>query len=444
MNQASKPSIMWIDNRERLMDNTVLCVRFPLLDSLSRNQGPAFTANIRKLIENRVIKATESTTVLWSESAILVPVCGNTSRTMLDTMLQGLYERLIAPFSVQPESTLGSNVSPSEWYLTPFIGVKFPPHADYKEAIRCSKAAAHRASIEDMTTACLYDPILESQAAMELLQHQYLLKGIREEKLNFHYQPQVEMETGIIKGFESLIRPGPSKIPGLANMSAGQMIRLASETNLMMPMTEFVLNSAARTIRQWKAFTGDYPFTLSVNIDPYTLVAGWQRLEPLLRDPVFRRTLIVEITEAPRNGEMYDLAALNNRIQVMASMGIDTAIDDFGCGLANFDLITDMTFDELKLDQSLVSRAHEKPIEAAVIKAIIDANQSRGSRVVGEGIETPEQWEFLKNIGCDIGQGYLIGRPQPAQQAIQMLQRQIQRERRAWLPIKNQMSGNQI
>ncbi|MGX1201070.1 EAL domain-containing protein [Marinobacter sp. MBR-105] len=440
MKQTSKPRFLWVDNRKQLMQSIVLCIRFPLLDPLSRHQGPKFTAQLRKMIERRVAKVTEDTTVFWSDSCVIVPVAKSVSRSMLDTMLEGLYERLIAPFVIQQGK---DRIGPTDWYLTPFIGVKFPPHLDYDDAIRCSKAAAHRATAEDMATACLYDPLLESQEAMELLQHQFLLKAIREERLGFHYQPQIEMETGILRGFEVLIRPAPTRDPRLASMSAKQMINLAAESNLLIPLTEFVVRSALRTAEQWSALTQG-TFRLSINIDPYTLLAGWERLKEILMGSPFRHSLVIEITEIARGGSSYDMVGLKDRLRQLQMMDIEVSIDDFGSGLANLDRIAELPFDELKLDRQIVQRAPTNSIDAAVVQAVVATNQMKGCRVVAEGIETPEQWDFCKSIGCDIGQGYLLGRPQPGYQALQILQRQVQREHRAWESVDAWMAEQKI
>lgn len=189
------------------------------------------------------------------------------------------------------------------------------------------------------------------------------------------------------------------------------MINLAAESNLLIPLTEFVVRSALRTAEQWSALTQG-TFRLSINIDPYTLLAGWERLKEILMGSPFRHSLVIEITEIARGGSSYDMGGLKDRLRQLQMMDIEVSIDDFGSGLANLDRIAELPFDELKLDRQIVQRAPPtNSIDAAVVQAVVATNQMKGCRVVAEGIETPEQWDFCKSIGCDIGQGYLLGRP---------------------------------
>ena len=221
------------------------------------------------------------------------------------------------------------------------------------------------------------------------------------DQLNLHYQPQIDIESGAVTGFEALLR---WTHPTRGRIGPDEFIPLAEEYGLIYRLGEWALRLACREASGWT-----HRSRVAVNLSPLQL--SQQGLPDLIRD-VLAETLLpasrleIELTEsALLSSKSRALAALR-RIQ---NCGVHVALDDFGTGYSSLDTLRSFPFDKLKLDRAFISNIGKSEQDTAIVRAVVTLGKSLGMPVLAEGVETIEQYRILRAEGCDEAQGYLIG-----------------------------------
>lgn len=257
--------------------------------------------------------------------------------------------------------------------------------------------------VNDSTTVATVCP---EKLALEALLRRALAQG----EFQVYYQPQVDIATGQIIGAEALVR---WQNPDRGIISPADFIPLAEETGLIIPIGEWVLLSACAQTASWLA-DGFSPFRISVNLsarqlsDPELKARIVQILETTGLEPA---NLELEMTESALVENATVAGATLNELK---ALGIRIAVDDFGTGYATLGYLKQFAFDSLKIDRIFVRNASEDAQNAAITTAVILLGHSLNMTVVAEGVETEAELAFLKAHQCDIMQGYLFSRPQPA------------------------------
>jgi diguanylate cyclase (GGDEF)-like protein/PAS domain S-box-containing protein len=223
-----------------------------------------------------------------------------------------------------------------------------------------------------------------------------------------HYQPQVDVASGKIRGVESLIRwPHPTR--GL--LAPGHFIAVAEETGLIVPMGEWILDHACRTMKTWRARGVPVPY-VGVNVSAVQLNNGLvdSVRRALVNHEIEPGWLMLEITETMLMERVEEAINILKRIR---ELGVRIAMDDFGTGYSSLSVLQRLPLDTLKVDRSFVSAIDEKDSAAAVviIGAIVAIAKELNLTVVAEGVETPTQLAFLRTLDCDAYQGYLFSKP---------------------------------
>ena len=242
--------------------------------------------------------------------------------------------------------------------------------------------------------------------ALEALLRRALAQG----EFQVYYQPQVNIATGQVIGAEALVR---WQNPDRGIISPAEFIPLAEETGLIIQIGEWVLLSACAQAASWLA-AGFSPFTISVNLsarqlsDPELKARIVQILETTGLEPA---NLELEMTESALVDNATVAGATLNELK---ALGIRIAIDDFGTGYATLGYLKQFAFDSLKIDRIFVRNANEDAQNAAITTAVILLGHSLKMTVIAEGVETEAELAFLKEHQCDIMQGYLFSRPEPA------------------------------
>jgi diguanylate cyclase (GGDEF)-like protein/PAS domain S-box-containing protein len=236
-----------------------------------------------------------------------------------------------------------------------------------------------------------------------------LRQAIANGALVLHYQPQVEVATGRIRGVEALVR-WPHPRHGL--IPPDQFIPLAEQTGLIASLTHWVVRDALRQARVWR--DGSLELGVAVNL------SMWDLHDPLLPDTIagLLRTyglppaaLCLELTESAL---MADAARALDVLARLRALGVRLAIDDFGTGYSSLSYLKRLPVDELKIDQSFVRRVAADEIDATLVASILGVGHGLGLTVVAEGVEDRPGWELLARLGCDTIQGYYLSRPLPA------------------------------
>jgi EAL domain-containing protein (putative c-di-GMP-specific phosphodiesterase class I)/ActR/RegA family two-component response regulator len=221
-----------------------------------------------------------------------------------------------------------------------------------------------------------------------------------------HYQPQVEIQTSRLMGAEALVR---WQHPDLGLLLPADFIPLAEETRMIGPIGESVLLMACAQTRRWHD-AGHIDFRIAVNVSPLQLQEDFPvTVAQILKDVgLSAEFLEIEVTET---SFMQNPEAGIQTLTRLRKMGVRIAIDDFGTGYSSLGYLKRLPIDSVKLDASFVKDATTDPDDAALVMAIITLSHNLRLKVIAEGIETEDQFSFLKLLRCDEGQGYFFGKP---------------------------------
>ena len=230
------------------------------------------------------------------------------------------------------------------------------------------------------------------------------------------YQPAFELSTGRLEGFEALLRWDH---PDLGLVPPDKFIMLAEESGFIVPLGRWVLQEATRQLGEWsRKRAHDSPLTMAVNVSARQM-RDW-RLAGDIHDAIAAagiapQRIVLEITESMLLHDPKEVAAV---LRALKAKGVRIAIDDFGTGYSSLSVLQELPIDILKIDKAFVSPPTESETDGhSVLGAILILAQSLGLRTVAEGVEQVDQAAILTARGCDIGQGFLWGRPLAADDA---------------------------
>jgi diguanylate cyclase (GGDEF)-like protein len=254
----------------------------------------------------------------------------------------------------------------------------------------------------------LFETAMHAAVVERVQLEQDMHRALEANEFVVHYQPVISLATGRIAGLEALIRwqhPTKGLLPPL------EFLPLAEQTGLIVPIGTWVLNHACRQARTWKDRFADRPFTMSVNLSPTQLV------QPNLVDVVkaaLRSSglapgdLVLELTE----GVMVDDATVTvDRLHELKALGVQLAVDDFGTGYSSLSYLRRLPIDILKIDKMFIDSIADGPTEAEFARSIISLAHNLHLETVAEGVEEADQVTCLRDLGCNLAQGYRFARP---------------------------------
>ena len=237
-----------------------------------------------------------------------------------------------------------------------------------------------------------------------------LRAAVQAGELTLHYQPQFAALDMRLTGFESLLRWSN---PVLGQVPPGRFIPIAEALGMMPEIGNWVLHEACRQARVWLD-AGHSRFTIAVNISPQQLRRpGLHRTvdEALRKFGVPGNTLEIELTESTA---LENVARVRHELDQLKALGVVLTLDDFGTGHSSLAYLKQFAMDKLKIDQTFVQGLPDNPLDASISRGILAMGRDLGLRVAAEGVETTQQAAFLRDLGCDELQGYLMGKPAPA------------------------------
>jgi diguanylate cyclase (GGDEF)-like protein/PAS domain S-box-containing protein len=301
-----------------------------------------------------------------------------------------------------------------ELHITTSIGISLYPYdgQDTDTLVKNSDIALYRAKEYGRNNYQLYTAAMNARAFEQLALENSLRRALEREELFLMYQPLIDLKTRTISGLEALVR---WQSPNGQIHPPDTFIPLAEDTGLIVPMGEWILNTACRQIKLWQA-QGLQVYPVAVNLSArqfqqQNLIGEISKaLEEHQVEPQY---LAIELTESTilKNA---DLAI--DTLREFKLMGIQISIDDFGTGYSSLSYLKRFPVDALKIDRSFVNDCIENADDAAIVSAIISMAHSLKLQVVAEGVETGSQLEFLRTQNCDKMQGYLISPPMAASQ----------------------------
>ncbi|RJF98605.1 putative bifunctional diguanylate cyclase/phosphodiesterase [Noviherbaspirillum saxi] len=299
------------------------------------------------------------------------------------------------------------------------IGIAgFPSHGTDAESLLSRAEVAMYAAKNGGNEAVVYDPAIDksSQESLSLLSE--LRRAAEENQFRLYVQPKVMLGTGEVVGIEALVR---WVHPERGMVFPDNFIPFAEKTGFIRTLTRWVIEQSAALCSQLEA--SDIKLRVSVNLSTRDLLD--QELPAkfaavLARHALAPSSFCLEITES---AIMDDPVRAQQTLEGLHAMGVDLSIDDFGTGYSSLAYLKRLPVHELKIDKSFVLKMENDPDDAKIVRSTIDLGHNMGLKVVAEGIETLGAWELLAAMGCDQGQGYFIGKPMPAEQFADWLQR---------------------
>ena len=290
------------------------------------------------------------------------------------------------------------------------IGIAIAPvHADSPSGLlRCADVAMYAAKRRGASFAA-YDPAEDPYTAERLMLLTELGEAVRHGQMEVHYQPRVRLADGRPLGFEALVR---WRHPRLGLLAPSRFVPLAELSDLIRPLTAWVLREAIRQQLLWRA--AGHPVGMAVNLSARQLVDEsspeliGRTIAELGMQPA---ALELEITESAIISDPERASATLRRIR---ELGVEVAVDDFGTGFSSLSHLKRLPLSALKIDVSFVGQMLTSAADRAIVESTIHLAHDLGLKVIAEGIEDEATLAALRAQGCDEGQGYLIGRPMPA------------------------------
>ena len=321
-----------------------------------------------------------------------------------------IQQRLAMPFDLHGQ----------EIVLTVSIGVAFSGNAgaEAQDVLRDAEIAMYRAKSSGKARFEVFDHAMHAGAIKRLQLETDLRKALELNQFRVHYQPIVSLLNGQIVGFEALSRW--QRPEGL--VMPGEFIAVADETGIILPINRQLLYDACRQVRSWQAlFPSDPPLTINVNITPK------QFAQPDLASEIGKilketgldpRCVNLEITETIAMADAKRSAVVLSELK---TLGVRLDIDDFGTGYSSLSRLQRFPVDTLKIDRAFISRIDTDEATHQIVRIIVMLAHGLRLKVVAEGVETQAQVDLLKNIGCELAQGYFYSRPAAAEAIEQLL-----------------------
>jgi len=321
-----------------------------------------------------------------------------------EMVAEKMLEILGQPFTVKNQ----------ELFTTASIGITiYPLDADDAHALmRNADAAMYRAKEMGRNRTQFFTRELNEQALERVRIESLLRRAIGREELHLHYQPIVDLVTGRLSGAEALLRWTNDEIK---NITPDQFMPLAEDSGLINPLGEWVLAEALRQFAEWRD-KGLTSLRMAVNVSSrqFRGAALVNSVAQIFESFDFPPDLLdLEITEGllledyPETIQVFDQ---------LTNMGVTFSVDDFGTGYSSLNYLRRFPVKSLKIDKTFINGVVSDPDQAALVQAIINMAHSLNLAVVAEGVETAEQCAFMRQHGCDLVQGFFIGRPVPAEE----------------------------
>lgn len=384
--------------------------KFKLInDTLGHSCGDELLVEVSKRLRSTLRESDTVARLSSDEFVIILPDLEFSSYA--DIVARKILDMFAAPFVLANH----------EVFVTIAIGVSVFPHDgdEVDVLMRNADAAMNKAKSEQRNTVRYFTQELNqiSNERMEIATR--LRYAVEKKELIVHYQPFFDSTSGVIHGVEALIR---WKSEALGLIFPDRFISIAEETGVIVPIGRWVLHQACQDIKRWQQELG-IDLKIAVNVSSYQL-----------RDPNFLVTvkevlgdtglspkdLELEITE---HLLMDDAPAIKKLLDDLHALDLSLAIDDFGIGYSALSYLKKFPFNTLKIDRSFINDALKTQETRELTKAIISMAHGLKLRVIAEGVETQEQWDYLKSQNCDYVQGFYFSRAVPSQDLLKFIEK---------------------
>jgi diguanylate cyclase (GGDEF)-like protein/PAS domain S-box-containing protein len=323
-----------------------------------------------------------------------------------------IHHELLQPFVVHA----------AEFFFTASVGIALSSsgYERPEDMLRDADTAMHRAKSNGRSRHEIFDSDMHARAVTLLRLETDLRRALERNECRVYYQPIVDLDERRLAGFEALLRWAH---PQRGMVMPDVFVPIAEETGLIGPLGMWVLREACRQMREWQCrFPAHAALRIAVNMSTRQLAQPdlvAQVESALGASGLAPSSLAIELTESAL---MHNVTAGAQVIRKLHDMKVGINIDDFGTGYSSLSYLQTFPVDTLKIDRSFVRQMSAAPGESTIVRAIVALAQSLGMSVTAEGVETREQIELLRAMGCRRAQGFYFARPQPAAEIERLLQ----------------------
>jgi diguanylate cyclase (GGDEF)-like protein len=324
--------------------------------------------------------------------------------------------------SLQKQVKQPFKLSGHDIFTTASVGIVLNPQNEPtqpEEILRDAHTAMNQAKASGKARYRVFMTGMRVQVITRMQLETDLRRAIERQEFQLHYQPFVTLETGKIAGFEALLR---WQHPQRGFVHPVEFIPVAEETDLIIPIGQWVVWEACRQLKIWQEqFPQELPLVVSVNLSgkQFAQVDLVEQIEEKLRESNLKgQSLKLEITESIAMTDVESTIALLLRLK---ALDLQLSIDDFGTGYSSLSYLHRFPTDTIKVDRSFVSRMGDEVEDAHIVQTIIMLGHNLGMHVVAEGVETADQLARLRALKCEYGQGYFFSKPLPSDAAERLL-----------------------
>jgi diguanylate cyclase (GGDEF)-like protein len=396
-------------------------------DTLGHRIGDKLLCSVAQMLE-RIADTTKPSQFPGSEQAArpsLARIGGNGFAVLLPSLhnlakqddATGIVRRILNSFA-EPFHAEGH-----ELFTTASIGIAISPSdgQDADTLLKNAEMAMYQAKKRGRGGYEFFSGDMNAQALERLTLENQLRRAVEREEFVLYFQPKVEVASRRVAGVEALIR---WKHPEQGIIQPNKFIPIAEETGLIVEIGQWVLRSACSQLQAWMQ-QGLPPMCVAVNVSGAQFKHGtiWHAVRGALeRSGIPPSHLVLELTESILMENAEDSV---ETLHELKDMGVKIAIDDFGTGYSSFTYLSRFPIDELKIDRSFIHGLTSQRGSPAIVGAMIALGRALNLQVVAEGVETPQQLEFLRARNCHQYQGFLCSRPVPPGPLTALLQRSI-------------------
>lgn len=423
-------SVLFYDNVTHLPNRALLGQRFGWIEEVAGSNAPVTLLSVAIDRFNRVNESlgftvgdnllrllgarlqglvADSDTVARIQAGQFAVLLPSADKKQANQLAKTVLAELSEPFDLDGQ----------ELFVTASIGIALGPKdgADLDTLLKNADVALNHVQERGGNSFHLYSAEMSYHYIEQVTLQANLRQALQRDEFRVYYQPQVNLMTGRVVGVEALIR---WEHPERGLVPPGEFISLAEETNLIGPMSEWVLATACAHVKAWQD-KGLADLRLAVNLSGRQLTGEDLRekvVQTLRTTGLAPINLELELTESVLLG---DMGAAISTLSELRALGIHVAIDDFGTGYSSLSQLRHLPFDTLKVDRTFVKNVGEKSETSAITAAIIQMAHTLNLAVIAEGVETVEELDFLRHHNCDEIQGYLVSRPVPGDEFLRFM-----------------------
>ncbi|MDY7579788.1 EAL domain-containing protein [Herbaspirillum sp. RTI4] len=376
-------------------------------DSLGHQVGDELLRTVAQRLSS-CVRETDMVARQGGDEFVLV-LPGQQDQASVTEVMQRILDVVARPWMIREK----------EFHVTCSIGVSLYPvdGRDVESLLKNADSAMYRAKEDGRNNFQYFSQSMDVQGDDRLQMLVSLRRALELQEFELYYQPKISLADGSLIGAEALIR-WHDPVQGM--IAPGKFIPLAEEAGLIVPIGEWVLRTACAQNKAWQD-AGLSPVSMAVNLSPHQLNHDLATVvaQVLSETGLDAGWLELELTE---NVVMKDAEKTIASLNTLKALGLQISVDDFGTGYSSLSYLRRFPVDTLKIDQSFVREISNDLDSAAIVKAIISLAHTLNLKVIAEGVETTGQEQFLRENGCDAVQGYLFGKPMPAEEFLRLLQ----------------------